>query len=401
MKAGLYARLSGLMLLQYLIPGAYLVTLGTYLLTTLNFTGSQVGLIFSTFAIGAVVSPLISGVVADRYMDLEKLLALCYILGGAMLWWCASIQEFVPFFALMMMFEIVMAPTFGLSSSLVFHHTRDAQKDFPRIRVWGTIGWIVAGLLVGSLAIESTVWPLRIAGSASIFTGLYSLTLPKTPPPGKAIQFSWRTALGLDALQMLRQRDLAIVVGALLALTLPTAFYHSFTNPFLNEVGMTNAAGKMTLGQITEIFIMLILPWLLMQLRIRYLIFAGILIWALRYGLFAVGAAEPSYWLLYPGIALHGAAYAFTALTAQIYIDRQAPRELRSSAQGLITIITMGAGRFVGTLLAGAIVHAYTVSDGTHLWTYIWTWPAAIALIIAIIYYGAIRSKVRPGRESP
>ena len=391
MKAGLYARLSGLMLLQYLIPGAYLVTLGTYLLSSLHFSGSEVGLVFSTFAVGAVVSPLISGVVADRYMDLEKLLAVCYLAGGALLWWCSTIEAFAPFFALMLLFEIVMAPTFGLSSSLVFHHTRDAQKDFPRIRVWGTIGWIVAGLLVGSLGIESTVWPLRIAGTASMLTGLYSLTLPTTPPPGKSESFTWRTAMGIDALKMLRQRNLAIVVGALLMLTLATAFYHSFTNPFLNEVGMTNAAGKMTLGQVTEIFIMLLLPWLLMRFRIRYVILAGILIWALRYGLFALAAYEGIFWLLYLGIALHGAAYAFTALTAQIYIDRQAPRELRSSAQGLITIITM---------LAGAIVHTYTMPDNTHLWPVIWAWPSGIAFVIAIGYLWAVRRGIDRSTDS-
>jgi len=389
----LYARLSALMLFQYLIPGAYLVTLGTYLLTTLNFTGSQVGLVFSTFAVGAVVSPLISGVVADRYMNLEKLLAFCYIAGGAMLWWCTAIHEFAPFFAVLLGFEIVMAPTFGLSSSLVFHHTRNAQKDFPRIRVWGTIGWIIAGILVGVLGIESTVWPLRIAGTASILTGLYSLTLPATPPPGRTWEFTWRTALGLDALQMLRQREIAIVVGALLLLTLPTAFYHSFTNPFLNELGMEHAAGKMTIGQMTEIVIMLLLPWLLQRFRIRYIILAGILIWAIRYGLFAFGAMEHLFWMLYIGIALHGAAYAFTALSAQIYIDRHAPPELRSSAQGLITIITMGAGRFVGTILAGSIVHFYTLPLSLHNWPMIWLWPALIALIVAAGYLSAISSR--------
>ena len=189
---------------------------------------------------------------------------------------------------------------------------------------------------------------------------------------------------------MLRQREIAIVVGALLLLTLPTAFYHSFTNPFLNELGMEHAAGKMTIGQMTEIVIMLLLPWLLQRFRIRYIILAGILIWAIRYGLFAFGAMEHLFWMLYIGIALHGAAYAFTALSAQIYIDRHAPPELRSSAQGLITIITMGAGRFVGTILAGSIVHFYTLPLSLHNWPMIWLWPALIALIVAAGYLSAI-----------
>lgn len=400
MNPALYARLSGLMLLQYLIPGAYLVTLGTYLLSNLQFTGSQVGWIFSTFAIGAVVSPFISGVLADRYFHLEKLLSLCYFGGGLLLWVCSSLTSFPAFFTLLLIFQIVMAPTFGLSASLVFHHTRNAQKDFPRIRVWGTLGWILAGLLVGFLKIEDTAYPLRIAGSVAMLTGLYSFTLPSTPPPGRQEQFSWRAALGLDALQLLRQPSLAIVVGALLLLTIPTAFYHSFTNPFLNELGMVNAAGKMTIGQVTEIFVMLLLPTLLMRFRIRYLIFAGILVWALRYFLFSWGDLGASAWMLYLGIALHGAAYAFTALTAQIYVDRQAPRELRSAAQGLITIITMGTGRFAGTLFAGAVVHAYAFPDQTHLWAMIWWWPAIISLAIAAIYLLAVTlMAVEPSAE--
>jgi nucleoside transporter len=264
----------------------------------------------------------------------------------------------------------------------------DPAKEFPGVRVLGTIGWIVAGTLVGWLRIEPTALPIRIAAGASIVLGLYSLLLPHTPPRRTLGRTTWRDAIGLDALKLMRDRSFAVFVAGSFLICIPLQFYYTFTNPFLNELNVTNAAGKMTMGQVSEIFFMLIMPWFFRRLGVKTMMLVGMLAWAARYALFAAGNNGALVWMLYGGILLHGVCYDFFFVTGQIYVDRRAPAGLRAAAQGFIAFVTLGAGMLIGAWLSGKVVD-YFASPSTippHMWDRIWVVPAAGAGAVLALF---------------
>jgi nucleoside transporter len=390
-----YIQLSTLMFLHYFVAGAWLVTLGTYLLYTLEFTGTQVGLVYGAQAAAAVATPFLIGVAADRYLPAERLLGGLYISSGLILAGLAFVKVFSFFFPLLILTTLLFTPTFSLGNGLCFHNLNDTEKDFPKVRVWGTVGWIASGLLVGFLQIEYSHIPLLIAMGASLVLGVFCFFLPHTPPLGKKSRFSWRDALGLDTIQLLRKPAYAVVIACLAWLTISVSFYHTFTNPFLNEVGMTNAAGKMTLGQVVEIFVIMALPFLFRRFGVKWILFTGMVVWGLRYLFFSLGVEQPWQWMLYGGILLHGLAYSFTALSAQIWIDKQVPVTMRSSVQGFIALLTMGVGRTIGSWFAGWIVDIYTFADGSHNWTVIWAIPCGIAFSAALAFILLYRKPVK------
>jgi nucleoside transporter len=378
-----------MMFLQFFVWGAWSVPLGTYLGETLGFPGQQIGLVFGTTAVAAMISPFFVGMVADRYFATEKLLAALHVVGGLILFVVATQTTFTAFYAVLLLYALCYMPTLALTNSLSFHQMKDPAREFPWIRVLGTIGWIVAGNLVGFLRLEDTARPLQIAAAASVLLGFFCLLLPHTPPARAATRVTARDVLGLDALLLLRERSFAVFVAGSLLVCIPLQFYYTFANPFLNEIGVVNAAGKMTLGQFSELGFMLAMPLLFRRLGVKGMLLVGMAAWVSRYLLFAWGDNGAMVWMLYGGILLHGICYDFFFVTGQIYVDEKAPPDLRAAAQGLIAFVTLGVGMFIGSLLSGFVVDLYVAGDG-HVWRQIWivpaVWAAAVLVLFALFF---------------
>lgn len=379
-------KLSAMMFLQYFIWGAWFVTLGTYLGTTLRFDGPQIGAAYGTMAIGAIVAPFFVGMIADRFFATQKILALLHLVGAGLIYWASQEQGFGTFYPLLIGYAICYAPTLALTNSLAFDNMKDPAKEFPFVRVLGTIGWIVAGQLIGRLGIEASAVPMQLAAGASVALGLFSFILPDTPPHAAGKPLSVRDVLGLDALALMKDRSFATFVVGSFLLCIPLQFYYAFTNLFLNEVGMAAPASKMTLGQMSEILFMLALPVLLSRYGTRFVLLVGMAAWSARYLLFANGDTGGGAWMLYAGILLHGICYDFFFVTGQIYVDRQAGQKIRAAAQGFLTFVTQGVGYLIGSFVSGVVVQQYVLAGGGHDWHSIWLRPAIGAAVILVIF---------------
>ena len=383
------AALSALMFLQYFVWGAWSVTLGTWLGQTLQFSGEQIGLASGTTALAAIISPFFVGMVADRFFATQRLLALLHVVGGVILFYASTRSTFGAFYLALLAYALCFMPTLALSNAISFRQMSDPGVEFPPIRVLGTIGWIVAGLVVGSLGLEATAMPMRLAAGASLLLGVFCLALPHTPPQNSR-RATLGGVLGLDALKMLRNRSFAVFVLGSFLICIPLQFYYAFANLFLNEIGMENAAGKMTLGQMSEIGFMLVMPWFFARLGIKWMLLVGMAAWSIRYLFFAYGDTSSLVWMLYAGILLHGVCYDFFFVTGQIYVDERAPSDLRSAAQGLIVFVTLGVGMFIGSWASGRVVDAYAAAGGHH-WTPIWVIPAAGAFVVLLLFAALFR----------
>jgi nucleoside transporter len=378
-----------MMFLQFFIWGAWFVTMGTYLGQGLGFTGVQVAQAYSTMPWGAIVAPFLVGMVADRFFAAQKVLGVMHLAGAGLLYYASSITDPGPFFWVLLVYALCYNPTLALVNAISFNQIGDPAKDFPAIRVFGTLGWIVAGLIVGTMRIEATALPLQIAAGASLLLGLSSFALPDTPPKSLGREVTVRDVLGLDALSLMKDRSFAIFVIGSLLISIPLAFYYNFTNLFLNEAGVVNAAGKQTMGQMSEVLFMLVMPFFFKRLGVKWMLMVGMLAWALRYVLFAFGNAQELVFMYYGGILLHGVCYDFFFVTGQIYVDNRAPRSIQASAQGFITLITYGVGMLIGTWASGPVVDHYATSvDGavSHVWQSIWLWPASMAFAVLLLF---------------
>jgi nucleoside transporter len=386
-------KLSTMMFLQYFVWGAWSVTMGTWLSATLHFSGEQVGLAYGTTALAAMISPFFVGMIADRFFATERLLSVLHLVGGVFLFYASLQTSFVPLYVVLLGYTLCYMPTLALTNSLSFHQMSDPGKEFPAVRVLGTIGWIVAGLTIGAMQIEATSTPMRLAAGASILLGLFSLVLPHTPPKRTEHRVTWRDAIGLDALKLMRDSSFAVFVLGSFLICIPLQFYYTFTNPFLNELNVSNAAGKMTFGQMSEIFFMLVMPWFFRRLGVKAMLLAGMAAWAVRYALFAFGDNGTLVWMLYAGIFVHGVCYDFFFVTGQIYVDQRAPVNLRAAAQGFIAFVTLGFGMLIGSYLSGTVVDYFATSGGTsHMWDRIWLVPAAGAAAVLLLFALCFRS---------
>lgn len=398
MPFSIRARLCIMMFLNYVIWGSWYVTITTYLTSTLHFTGTQAGAVFGTASIAAMISPFFVGLVADRFFATERVLAALHFIGAILMYCVTTVHSFPGVYGLMLLYCLCYFPTIALTNSLLLQHVKNAGQDFPLIRVFGTLGWIAIGLVIGWMAVEKTTGQFLLAAACSVVMGVFSLVLPHTPPPAKGEALSVRKILGLDALEMLKDKSfLAFSIASVLA-CIPLTFYFSFTNDYLNDVHVTDAAGKMTLGQASEVIMMLVMPLVLRRLSVKGILIMGLAAWSIRYALLAFGNAGPGVWMFYIAILVHGVCYDFFFMTGQLYTDQQAPAHLRSAAQGLITFMTYGVGMYAGSLISGSALDFFTTGTGAtavHDWKTFWLSSAAGAFVILLIVAVMFRSHAK------
>jgi nucleoside transporter len=399
MKFSMRARLSTMMFLEYFIWGAWYVTIGTWLSSSLHFSGKEIGLAVGTTAAGAILAPFFVGLIADRIFATQTVLGLLHILGAALLFLTSLQTSFVPVYCLVLLYSFCFMPTLALTNSLAFRQMNDPKLEFGSIRVLGSGGWIVAGLLIGTLRLEATPMPMRLAALSSLIMGFYCFSLPDTPPLARSDKFTLHTIFPREAIALLKERPMMIFAIASFLICIPLQFYYAFTNLFLNQAGVQNAAGKMTGGQMSELFCMILIPWFFRRLGVKYMLVAGMVAWVCRYLLFAFGDVSSHMWMFWGGILLHGICYDFFFVTGQIYIDQKADPKLRAAAQGLITFITYGLGMFVGSWLSGVVVDHYALTIArvgmTYDWRSIWLFSAGTSAVVLIFFLLTFEDKAR------
>lgn len=388
-------RLSLMMFLEFFVWGSWYVTMGTFLGANLKAQDQDISLAFSTQSFGAILAPFIVGLIADRYFQAQKILGFIHLMGALLMYLLYSSENFAGFFPLLLIYMILFMPTLALVNSISFNQMKNPEKEFSVIRVWGTIGWVTAGFLISALAWDSqsglaegllkNTWIM--ASIVSLGLGIYSFTLPSTPPRAKTSgEFKLSEVLGLDALSLLKHKNYAIFFLSSILICIPLAFYYQNASPFLTEIGVENSTGKMAFGQVSEVLFMLALPIFFTRFGLKNTLIVAMLAWAIRYVLFAFGDADSGVWMLLVGIALHGVCYDFFFVSGQIYTDAHAGEKFKSSAQGLITLATYGVGMLIGFWAAGQISNYYQDETGIHFWRSIWMIPAGISILVLLFF---------------
>ena len=403
MRINTRIQLSVMMFFNFFIWGIWFVTMGIFLTKgAIAATGAQTGMAYGTQCLGAIIAPFIVGMIADKFFAAQKILGILHLIGACLLYVISNSTNFDSFYSLLLIYMILFMPTLALVNSISLNQIQDAEKEFSKIRVWGTIGWIAAGLIIGWMAWEASPKTLNItflvASIVSVGFGIYCFFLPNTPPPkaGKSVSFS--ETIGLDALKVLADKNYLIFFIASILICIPLAFYYGQANQFLNEIGVQSAAAKMTLGQMSETLFLFLMPIFFVRFGIKQMLLIGMLAWVLRYLLFAYGNVDDNLWMLYAGIILHGICYDFFFVTGQIYTDQKAGKEVRSSAQGLITLATYGLGMYIGFYIAGMIVDQNVINTG-HNWNKIWIFPCLFAAGISLLFFVFFKEKAKVKTE--
>ena len=385
-----------MMFLQFFIWGGWFVTLGTFLGNNLSATGGQIAMAFSTQSWGAIIAPVFIGLIADRYFNAEKILGILHLLGSGLLLLMSQTNDFSVFYLYVFSYMLLYMPTLALVNSVSFNQMNDTAAEFPLIRTFGTLGWIISGVVISyvfswdtqdsitSGALSNT---FKMVALASLILGAFSFSLPKTPPYGNDQKsFSLKSALGWDALKLLKDRNFLLFFIASVLICIPLAFYYQQANPFLVELGMNNPTARMALGQVSEVLFMLLLPTFFIRFGFKKTILVGMMAWVVRYLLFAYGDVGEKAYMLIIGILLHGICYDFFFVSGQIYTDFKAGEKVKSAAQGLITLATYGVGMLVGFWIAGKISDAFIIQTGQHDWDTIWKFPAFFALVVFLLF---------------
>ena len=395
MKSLTRIQLSTMMFLEFFVWGGWFVTLGTFLGQNLNATGAETGMAFSTQSWGAIIAPFIIGLIADRFFNAERILGVLHILGAGLLYMMYQSTDFMSFYPYVFGYMVLFMPTLALVNSISFYQMSDPAKQFSSIRVFGTIGWIVSGLLISFVFSWDSVagradgmlrYTFLMASIGSAILGLLSFTLPKTPPSSKGEKVSISDVLGLEAIGLLKNRNFLIFFLSSILISIPLAFYYQNANPFLSEIGMEDPTGKMSIGQLSEALFLLLIPYFFKKFGFKKTILVGMLAWTVRYLLFAYGDAGELTFMLIIGIALHGVCYDFFFVSGQIYTDSKAGPKIKSAAQGLITLATYGLGMLIGFWVAGQVSDMYLNADGTHDWEQIWVFPAGFAFVVMVLF---------------
>ena len=385
-----------MMFLQFFVWGGWFVTLGTFLGNNLNATGGQIAMAFSTQSWGAIIAPVFIGLIADRYFNAEKILGILHLLGSGLLLLMSQTNDFSVFYLYVFSYMLLYMPTLALVNSVSFNQMNDTASEFPLIRTFGTIGWIISGVVISyvfswdtqnsitSGALSNT---FKMVALGSLILGAFSFILPKTPPYGNDQKsFSLKSALGWDALKLLKDRNFLLFFIASVLICIPLAFYYQQANPFLVELGMNNPTAKMALGQVSEVLFMLLLPTFFIRFGFKKTILVGMMAWVVRYLLFAYGDVGEKAYMLIIGILLHGICYDFFFVSGQIYTDFKAGEKVKSAAQGLITLATYGVGMLIGFWIAGKVSDAFLIQTGQHDWDTIWKFPALFALGVFLLF---------------
>ncbi len=394
MKTKTSIALAVMMFLQYYIWGSWYVTMGTYMTVFLKSTGIQIGAVYSALAIATMISPFFIGMVADRFFAAQRLMGILHLLGGLLLIMAARIESNTAFYWVILLYSLVYMPTIALSNSVAFRQMTDPGKQFPVVRVFGTVGWVVAGFMIALLGIEKTPSTFYMAAIISISLGLFSFSLPATPPLGKS-ESSAKSILGVDAFVLFKDRPYLIFFIAAIFVCIPLSFYFGFANLYLNQSGMTNAAGKMVMGQISEALFILAIPFLFNSIGVKKMLLIGMTAWILRYLCFAFGDMDANIWMLYTGIILHGVCYDFFFVTGYMYTEKKSNDRIKNAAQGLFTFVTYGLGMFIGTWFSGFVTSYYSVNQ-VYNWKSIWFIPTyiAVAVLICFIFFFKEKKKI-------
>jgi len=380
-------KLSLFMFLEYFIWGSWYVTMGNYLFTNFNVSAIEVGSAYGNLSIGALISPFFIGLIADRYFAPKYVIAVLHALGAIILWIISDLSDFSNFWWLILLYCMLFMPTISLSNSISFSLLKNPTKEFPFIRVFGTIGWIVTGLILGYNGLEASPFTFKLAAAASIMLVLLALILPQSKPSVQK-EASIKSVIGLDSLSLLKDRSYLTFFICSIGICIPLSFYYSFTNAYLNDIGLDNVSGKMTFGQISEFVFMLFIPFMFRRLGVKAMLLIAVVAWILRYTLFAFADIESGTWMLMTGILLHGICYDFFFVTGQIYTDSKADDKTRNSAQGLLTFATYGVGMVIGAYISGFITEIYVLEESAlHLynWKNVWLIPAYFSVFILII----------------
>jgi nucleoside transporter len=384
---GVRAQLSLMMLLEYFIWGSWYVTMGTYMTEYLHASGAQIGAAYGALAIATIISPFFIGFIADKYFSAQKIMGVLHLAGAVLLYLATMITNNTAFYWLVLFYSMLYMPTIALSNNIAFAQMSDPGKQFPWIRVFGTAGWIVAGILISTLGLdkENSIVTFQMAAISSALLGLFSFILPNTPPKGKSSEASASSALGLDAFVLFRNRAYLVFFIAAILICIPLSFYYAFANVFLNALQVENAAAKMTLGQFSEAIFILAIPFLFNKIGVKNMLIMGIVAWLLRYICFAFGNTDTGMWMLYAGVILHGICYDFFFVTGYMYTEKKAGEKIKNAAQGLFTVASYGLGMVMGTYLSGIVKDANTVGDVTD-WYSIWMVPAYISVGVLIYF---------------
>ena len=390
MKRSIYLQLSGMMFLEFFVWGAWYVTVGNYM-TRIGMSN----LVYWAYAvgpIGAIISPFFLGMVADRFFSTEKVLGGLHLIGGVALFLAPLAAESgasLWFILLLLVHMLCYMPTVGLANALAFHHITDQEKYFPVIRVFGTIGWIIAGVLVSAvLGADETGVPLRIAGIAGVVMGLYAYSLPHTPPAARE-KVTVRQVLGLDALAQLKSPSFLVFIISSFLICIPLSTYYAYAPVYVNFNGIVNPGFKMSFGQMSEALFIVLMPFFFRFLGIKWMLLPGMAAWVLRYALFALAAPASIFWMIMGGIILHGICYDFFFVAGQIYVDKVSTKEIRGQAQGFLVLMTYGAGMFIGAQISGWLHNSIVTSTGPEAaaqWQTFWTIPAVIAAVVVVVF---------------
>ncbi|TPN82273.1 MFS transporter [Aquimarina algicola] len=389
-------QLSLMMFLEFFIWGGWFVTMGIYLPNTLNTSGGETAMAYSTQSWGAIIAPFIIGLIADRFFNAERILGILHIIGAVLMYQMANAEDFSSFYPYVLGYMIIYMPTLALVNSVSFNQMKDPAKEFSFVRVFGTIGWIVAGLVISyifhwdseeGIANGMLKNTFLMTAIASAILGVFSFTLPKTPPKvDKDQKINIGDIIGIDAIKLLKNKNFLFFFLSSILICIPLAFYYQHAGQFLGEVGMPDPAAKMTIGQISEVLFMLLLPFFFKKFGFKKTLLVGMLAWTVRYVLFAYGNAGELTFTLLIGIALHGICYDFFFVSGQIYTDSKAGEKFKSAAQGLITLATYGLGMLIGFYVAGKITDANVISEGQHNWKNIWIFPAIFASAVLLLF---------------
>ena len=393
MTPTLYLRLAAMVFLHYFVWSCWYNTMAVYL-GKLNFTGTQIGLAYGTTAIGALISPFIIGVIADRFVPAQRLLGVLHLLGAGLLWWISQQTTFNIFYPSLIVYTLTYMAGHGLINTITLTHTPNPAKWFPIVMVAASAGWIVAANVINFAELADNNGMFKLACGVALTVALYSFTLPNTPPKGDTGPVSASKLLGLDALKLFKDRSFAVFMFCSFLICIPLSFYFTWTSAFLSEMNVADYASKMTLGQVSEVGFLLLLPILLPFLGAKRIMILGMAAWAARFALFAYFHEQPTAtWMILGGILLHGMSYDFIFVMGRMYVDKAAGDSLRASAQGLHAVFTLGAGMFVGSWLAGVVAQNYTNAAGVHDWKSIWLVPAIMSAVLIPVFLALFREK--------